>query len=101
MSDHVMPSASGTAPEQQCCSRCNMSYQQFMDNGKPRCPGRPYTNADLWPDIRVKYHPADTEWMYWGHQAFEQGTLGEPAGDTVEVWEQFVVRAAILRPATI
>jgi hypothetical protein len=65
MSDHVMQAMPGAEPEQQCCSLCKMSYQQFVDNGKPRCPGRPHTNADLWPDIRVKYHPDDTDWMHW------------------------------------
>jgi hypothetical protein len=65
MSGHVMIKLSGVDSEDQCCSRCNMSYRQFMDNGKPRCPGRPHTNADLWPDIRVSYHPADTAWMEW------------------------------------
>ncbi len=57
--------------DQQTCSRCNMSHQQFIDNGKPRCPGRPHTDADLWPDIRVKPRPDDSEWMRWA-QNFTQ-----------------------------
>ena len=74
MSGHAMRAAGGVEPEQQCCSRCNMSYQQFIDNGKPCCPGRPHTNADLWPDIRVKHHPDDTDWMHWAQNiAQEEG----------------------------
>ena len=72
MSGHVMMPALGGEPEQQCCSRCNMTYQQFVDNGKPRCPGRPHTNADLWPDIRVQYHPKDTEWMHWAQDSAQE-----------------------------
>ena len=74
MSGHVMRAVLGVESEQQCCSHCNMSYQQFIENGKPRCPGRPHTNADLWPDIRVKHHPDDTDWMHWAQNiAQEEG----------------------------
>lgn len=66
MSGHEMRHAEGVPPEQQNCTRCHMTHQQFIDNGRPRCPGRPHTNADLWPDIRVKPpRPDDTEWMQW------------------------------------
>jgi hypothetical protein len=73
MSRHVMRAVEGVEPEQQRCSHCNMSYPQFIDNGKPRCPGRPHTDADLWPDIRVKYHPDDTDWMYWARNFAHEG----------------------------
>lgn len=65
MSGHEMRQTEGVAPEQQSCSRCNMTHQQFIDNGRPRCPGRPHTNADLWPDIRVKPRPDEPDWMQW------------------------------------
>jgi hypothetical protein len=69
-----MRAVEGVEPEQLCCCECKMSYQQFVDNGKPGCPGRPHTNADLWPDIRVKYHPDDIDWMHWDrHVAPEDG----------------------------